>query len=182
MPNTADKVKETRLWGVTNQNSTARLTMGDSSAGTFTGRPNPLRGTLVWDDCYYVLHGISVAGGATRGSYTITVQTDAVIGYTGLPIAQIASIGPGSKQTQVLASLHQSPGSPLPTHLFVNQTASGGGIWFQCFALAKQYRGVLGTGGMYTAERIIQGNLLRGASYPGGPFTDDKGIAAAPHF
>jgi hypothetical protein len=174
-----DKVKETRLWGVTNQNSTLRFTVGDSSGGTFTGVRNPLRGTLVWDDCYYVLQGVSVAGGATGGSYTITVQTDAVVGYTGLPIAAVSGIGPGSKGTQVLSNLHQSPGSPLPTHLFIQQTAAGGGIWLQCFALAKQYRGMLGTGGMYTAERVIQGNLLRGASFPGGPFTDGKGMNAS---
>src|SRR5882762_9801083 len=123
MANAGDKCKETKLWGVTNQNSMVRMTMGDSSGGTFTGVRNPLRGTLIWDDCYFILQGVSVAGGATGGSYTITVQTDAVLGYTGLPIASVAGIGPGSKQTQILSNLHQSPASPLPIHLFINQTA-----------------------------------------------------------
>ena len=171
-----DKVKEVRLWGVTNQNSDIRLTAGDSSAGTFTGQPNHLRGTLFWDDCLYVLQGVSVAGGATGGSYTITVQTDAVMGYTGLPIAR-ATIGPLTPRTVVMSNLHNCKGSPLPTHLFIDQTATGGGIWLQGFAMAKQYRGTLGTPGMRTSERIIQGNMIRGTS-TGGAFASDRGVVA----
>lgn len=168
-----DKVKEVRLWGVTDQNSDVRLTIGDSSGGTFTGRPNPLRGTLVWDDCFYVLHGVSAEGGATGGSYTVTIQTDAVVGNTGLPIAE-AIIGPNTARTVVMRNLHNSPGSPLPTHIFIDQTATGGGLDFQCFAIAKQYRGV-GTG---NSERVIQGNLVRGASFTGGAFVSGKGFVA----
>lgn len=170
------KVKETRLWGVTTQNSDTRLTMGDSTGGTFTGRANPLRGTLVWDDCVYVLVDVSVAGGATGGSYTVTIETDAVSGYTGLPIARLTGIGPNSATTLVMDNLHQSPGSPLPTHIFIDQTATGGGINFQCHALAKQYRGMLGTPGAASSERVIQGTMLRGASYAGGPFTSGAGM------
>lgn len=175
-----DKVVESRMWGVTNQVTSTRIPMGDSSAGTFTGRPNPLRGTLIWDDCYYVLQGVSVGGNATGGSWTITVETDAVVGYTGLPIARVSALGPLSKGTQILSNLHQSAGSPLPTHLFAQQTAGGttGGVWFQCFALAKQYRGVLGTKSLNTAERIMQGNLVRGASFAGGQFVSGKGFVA----
>ena len=173
-----DKTKETRLWGVTTQNSTVRMLMGDSSAGTFTSKANPLRGTLIWDDCSYVISKITVAGGATGGSYTVTVQTDAVVGYTGLPIARQTGIGPNSPKSLVLTPLHTSPGSPLPTHLFIQQTAAGGGLTAEVTTIAKQYRGTLGTAGLNTSERCIQGNLLRGASYAGGPFTDGKGIGA----
>jgi hypothetical protein len=173
-----DKVVEARLWGVTNQNSDTRITMGDSSGGTFTGQPNRLRGSLVWDDCFYVLQGVSVAGGATGGSYTITVETDAVSGYTGLPIARVSGIGRNSLATIVLTNLHNAPGSPLPTHLFIDQTATGGGIWFQLHAVAKQYRGVLATPGINTAERVIMGDLVRGASYSGGAFVSGKGFVA----
>ena len=170
-----EKVIETYLFGVTNQNSALRMTAGDSSAGTFTSKANPLRGTLVWDRCMYVLHGVSVAGGATGGSYTITIQTDAVRGYTALPIAS-AAIGPLTPKTVVLSSLHHSPGSPLPTHIFVDQTAAGGGIWFQCHALAKQYRGA-GTPGVATAERIIAGTMVYGTSHAK-QFATDAGISA----
>ena len=171
-----DKTYNVRLWGVTNQNADVRLTAGDSSAGTFTRQVNPLRGTLVWDRCAYVLTGVSVAGGATGGSYTVTIETDAVSGYTGLPIARVTGIGPNTRGRVVLTNLHDSPSSPLPTHINIDQTATGGGIWFQCFALAKQYRGTLGTAGANTAERVIQGTMLRGASFVGGPFTDGRGM------
>jgi hypothetical protein len=169
-----DKTVSTRLWGVTNQNSDVRMTLGDSSGGTFTTRAHPLRGTLMWDDCVYVLQGVSVAGGATGGSYTVTIQTDAVVGYTGLPIAA-ATIGPGTKPTVVMDNLHHSKASPLPTHIFIDQTATGGGIWFQCHALAKQYRGS-GVAGSKNAERILQGTMLFGRS--GGGFADSRGMTA----
>lgn len=170
------KVVETRLWGFTSQNSDVRLTVGDSSGGTFTGRANPLRGTLVWDEAMFVLTKVAVAGGATGGSYTITLETDAVVGYTGLPIAGVSAVGPNSPGRIVLTNLHRSPGAPLPTHIFVDQTATGGAITFECWALAKQYRGTLGTPGLNTSERVIQGTMIRGASYAGGPFTSGAGF------
>lgn len=174
-----EKVKDVRMWGVTNQNSTVRLTVGDSSGGTFTGKYNPLRGTLLWDEALFVLQGVSVAGGATGGSYTITVETDAVTGATGLPIASVAGIGPLTKKTVVLDNVHRAPHSPLPTHVNINQTATGGGIWFQLWALAKQYRGVLGTPGANTSERILQGLMLRGTSNRANQFGDDRGFVAS---
>ena len=171
-----DKTLNVRIWGVTNQNADVRLTAGDSSGGTFTRQTNPLKGTLVWDRCMYVLTGVSVAGGATGGSYTITVETDAVDGYTGLPIARATGIGPNTRGRVVLDNLHNSPSSPLPTHLNIDQMATGGGIWLQCYALAKQYRGTLGTAGAKTAERVLQGTMLRGASFTGGAFSDGRGM------
>lgn len=172
------KVFEGRLWGVTNQNADVRLTVGDSSGGTFTARAHPMRGTLVWDYAMYVLEGVSVAGGATGGSYTITLETDAVVGYTGLPIAGVSGIGPNTRGRVVFTNLHRSPGSPLPTHINIDQTATGGGIWFQTYAFAKQYRGTLGTPGINTSERVLQGTMIRGTSYSGGPFTSAAGFDA----
>ena len=172
------KVVEARCWGVTSQNSDTRVTMGDSAADVFTAIVNPLRGTLVWDDCVYVLNKLAVAGGATGGSYTVTIETDAVVGNTGLPIASLAGIGPNSPSSIVLTNLHNSPGSPLPTHMFIDQTATGGAITFDCYVFAKQYRGVLGTVGSNSSERVIQGNMIRGTSYAGGPFTSAKGFDA----
>lgn len=169
------KVVEARCWGVTTQNSDARLTMGDSSGGTFTQRANRLRGALLWDDCMFVLHNVAVAGGATGGSYTVTIQTDAIKGYTGLPLAQV-TLGPNSASTIVMDSLHQSPGSVLPTHMFIDQTAAGGGLTLTCDAIAKQYRGTLGTPGS-TAERVIQGNMIRGVSSTV-DFSGDEGVSA----
>lgn len=152
------KVVEAQLWGVTSQNSDLRMPMGNSTGGTFTGKVNPLRGTLVWDECAYVLTGVSVNGGATGGSYTVTIETDAIAGYTALPIAR-ATLGPNSVAPVIMDNLHQSQGSPLPTHLNIDQTASGAAS-FQCHVLAKQYRGVLGTAGNKTSERILQGSLV----------------------
>jgi len=171
-----DKVKETRIFGVTTQNSDVRLSIGDSSAGTFTRFTNPLRGTILWDHCMYVLTGVAVAGGATGGSYTVTLQTDALSGYTGLPIAS-ATLGPNSLARIVMDNLHNSSSSPLPTHLFIDQTATGGGISLQCHALAEQYRGAFGTAISRTSERVIQGNLIRGTS-TGGQFASDRGFVA----
>lgn len=176
-----ERTKDVRLFGVTNQNSTVRMTAGDSSGGTFTKQNNPFRGALVWDDLNFVLQGVSVAGGATGGSYTITIHSDAVLGYTGLPIAQAAGIGPNSKGTIVMESQHGAKCGVLPTHIFINQTASGGGIWFQCQAIGRWERGTFGTRGIKTSERVIQGTMLRGTS-TSGQFASDAGIAASTTF
>lgn len=153
-----EKVVSARIWGVTAQNSDLRMTVGDSSGGTFTRRTHPLKGTLLWDRCMYVLQNVSVAGGATGGSYTVTIETDALTGYTGLPIARV-TLGPNSPTTVVMDNLHQSPASPLPTHLNIDQTAAGA-MTLTCDVVAKQYRGTLGTPGANTSERILQGNML----------------------
>lgn len=168
-----DKTYNVRLWGVTNQNADTRITSGDSSGGTFTRQANPLRGTLCWDTCMFVLQGVSVAGGATGGSYTVTIETDAIAGYTGLPIAR-ATIGPLTARRVVMDNLHNSSGSPLPTHINIDQTAAGGGIWFQAWAIAKQYRGTLGNPAGSNSERVIAGTMLRGAS--GFGFADSRGM------
>lgn len=159
-----EKVVDARCWGVTTQNTDLRFTMGDSVSDTFTARDNRLRGTLCWDDCMFVLQNVSVAGGATGGSYTITIETDAVIGYTGLPIARATDVGPNSATTVIMDNLHQTKAAPLPTHMFIDQTATGGAITFTCDVLAKQYRGTLGTAGQGTAERVLQGNMIKGSS------------------
>lgn len=171
------KVVETRIFGATTQNSDVRLPIGDSSGGTFTSRANPLRGTLFWDDIMFVLRKVAVAGGATGGSYTITVETDAIAGYTGLPIARATGVGPNSPVTVVMDNLHKSKAGPLPTHLFIDQTATGGGFTGELWVIAKQYRGTFGTPGAKTAERILQGNLFRGNSADR-KFGDDKGVSA----
>jgi hypothetical protein len=161
-----DKVVDTRIWGVTAQNSDLRFVTGDSAVsgvagGTPTNIVNPLKGSLMWDDCMYILQGVSVAGEATGGSYTVTIETDAVVGYTGLPIAR-TTLGPLSKA------------SPLPTHMFIDQTAGDSACWFQCHVVAKQYRGTFGTPGANTSERVLQGTMLRGTS--AGGFADDRGM------
>lgn len=169
-----EKTVEQRIWGVTTQNSDLRTVTGDSSGGTFTNRVNPLKGSLMWDRALYVLQNVAIAGGATGGSYTVTIETDAVVGYTGLPIAR-AALGPNSATTIVMDSLHQAPSSPLPTHLFIDQTATGGGITLTCDVIAKQYRGTLGTPGANTSERVLQGTMIQGTG--DGPFTGDAGIS-----
>ena len=169
-----EKVLDVRIFGVTLQNADVYLPVGDSSGDTFTSMVNPLRGTMLWDSCMYVMRGISVNGGATGGSYTVTVMTNAVTGYTGLPIASV-TLGPLSKGTLALTNLHNSPSSPLPTHLFIDQTAAGE-VSFQVHAIAKQYRGVLSTQGSGSAERVIMGTMLRGASFAGGRFKDGRGM------
>src|SRR3990172_661960 len=171
-----DKTISARPWTVTVQNSDVRLAMGSTVAGVFVSAVNPLRGSLLWDRCMYVLTNVAVAGGATGGSYTVTIETDAVIGYTGLPIAR-ATLGPNSPARVPMTNLHNSPASPLPTHLFIDQTATGGGLTLQCHLLARQYRGTLGTPGTGTSERILQGTMLRGTS-TGGVFASDAGISA----
>lgn len=173
-----ERTRQNRVWGVTNQNSTVRMVMGDSSGGTFTKMVNPFRGALVWDDLMFVLQGVSVAGGATGGSYTVTIHTDAIIGYTGLPVAATATIGPNSPKTIVFENSHFARCGALPTHMLVTQTASGGGIWFQCHAMGRWERGTFGTRGIKTSERVIQGTMLRGTSAQG-QFGDDAGLSAS---
>ena len=157
------KVVEAQLWGVTAQNSDIRFAMGNSAGGTFVAKANPLRGTLFWDDCCFVLTGVSAAGGATGGSYTVTIETNAIAGYTALPIAR-ATIGPNTARTVVMDNLHHCKGSPMPTTLFIDQTATGGGLSLQAHCIAKQYRGALGMQGNKTAERILQGSLVSPAA------------------
>ena len=172
-----DKTVNARVWGVTNQNADTRMPIGDSTGNAHTSFANPLRGTALWDECIYVLRGVSVAGGATGGSYTVTVESDAaVVGYTGLPIARATGIGRNTASALVLTNLHNSGASPVPTHINIDQTATGGGIWFQCWAIARQYRGVLGTPGSASSERILSGTMLRAASYSGGAMVSGKGF------
>lgn len=173
-----EKIVNAPIWGVTSQNADLRTVTGYSSGGTFTGLRNPLRGSLFWDRCMYVLQNVAVAGGATGGSYTVTIETDAVVGYTGLPIAR-TTLGPNSGTTIVMDNLHQSASSPLPTHMFIDQTATGGGITLTCEVIAKQYRGTLGTPGSNTSERVLQGTMLRGTSAGAiDSGADDQGISA----
>lgn len=171
------KVVEARLWGVTSQFSDVRMPIGDSVSDTHTSFRNPLRGTLFWDRCTYVLTGVTVNGGATGGSYTVTIETDALRGYTALPIARVR-LGPNSTGRIVMDSLHRSAGSPLPTHLNIEDTITAGAtqaLSFQVYAIAKQYRGVLGTRGNATSERVLQGSLAgnQAATSAAGDFTAD---------
>ncbi len=170
-----DKTVTSTIFTVTAQNSDTRLPVGSSAANAHTAILNPLRGTLMWDYAMYTLRGVAVSGGATGGSYTVTVQTDAVAGYTGLPIASV-TLGPNSSATAVLDNLHQSPSSPLPTHLFIDQTATGGTLGLTCEVTAKQYRGFLGTPGAATSERILQGNMITGLSNTV-DFSGDEGVS-----
>ncbi|KKN27297.1 hypothetical protein LCGC14_0866120 [marine sediment metagenome] len=174
-----EKVVNTRIWGVTGQESDIRMTAGDSSGGTFTGKANPLRGSLFWDRCMFVLQGVSVGGAATGGSFTVTIETDAIVGYTGMPIARATGIGPNSNSTIVMDSLHQSAASPLPTHLNIDITAGGSddGLTANCHVIAKQYRGVLGSPAIATAERVIMGNMIKGTSDTI-DFSGDEGVSA----
>ena len=149
------KVVDARVWGITTQIDDVRLPIGDYTGGTHTSKHNPLRGTLLWDRCLYVLTGVSVGGNATGGSFTVTVETDAISGYTALPIAR-AVLGPISPWTVVMDSLHHAPCSPVPTHLNINATIASPGstqsVRLQCHAIAKQYRGSLSTQGKERAS------------------------------
>ena len=168
-----EKVVEARIFGVTAQDTDTRMPVGDSAANAHTRFPNPMRGTLLWDECTYVLQGVAVAGGATGGSYTVTIQTDAITGYTGLPIASVA-LGPNSPSRVVMTNSHNASCSPIPTHMFIDQTAAGGEITLQCHVLAKQYRGTRPSAAAGTAERIIVGTMLRGTNQGG--FADSRGM------
>lgn len=172
------KVVEAQLWGVTAQIADVRMPIGFSAGSTHTSKMNPLRGTLFWDQCVYILSGVSVNGGATGGSFTVTVETDALKGYTALPIARVR-LGPNSTGRIVMDSLHRSSGSPLPTHLNIDSTLGAPGntqtVSLAVHVVAKQYRGVLGTQGQGTAERVLQGSLAgdQRATVTLGDFTDD---------
>jgi hypothetical protein len=170
-----EKVVEARIFGITTQDADLRMTAGDSSGGTFTARANPLKGSLMWDRAMFVLQNVAVTGGATGGSFTVTIETDALAGYTGLPIAR-ATLGPDSATTVVMDNLHQSAASPLPTHIFIDETAGTREVTFTCDVIAKQYRGTLGTPGANTSERILQGDLIKGNS-AGFEVGDDAGIS-----
>jgi hypothetical protein len=133
----------------------------------------------MWDRAMYVLQNVAVAGGATGGSYTVTIETDAVVGFTGLPIAR-ATLGPNSATTVIMDSLHQSAASPLPTHMNIDQTAAGA-LTLTCDVIAKQYRGTFGTAGANTAERVLQGVMIRGNSSTS-DFSGDEGFNASATF
>lgn len=175
-----DKSIDARIFGCTTQNSTLVMPVGDSVGDAFTQRINPMRGTLLWDKAMYVLNDVAVAGGATGGTYTITVMTNAVRGFTNLPIAQVALVGPNSPTTLNMDNLHQSPGSPIATHVEITQVNGGGGLTMTMDVVGKQYRGTLGTPGG-TAERVLQGIMLKGnsAGYATG---DDKGVLVSSTF
>ena len=177
-----EKVVDADMWTVVAQNSTmdAPVVVGNTAGNSFSKLVNPLKGSLLWDKCCFVLHDITVAGGATGGSYTVAISTNAVVGFTGLPIAS-ATLGPNSKSV-VMDNLHQSSSSVLPTHLLVTQSAAGGACSFKLHVLAKQYRGILGTPGANTSERILQGTLIRGSSHTGGAFVSDAGFTASETF
>lgn len=170
-----EKVVETEIFGVTSQASDVRLPIGYSSGGTHTSKANPLKGSLMWDRAMYVLQNVSVTGAATGGSFTVTIETDAVSGYTGLPIAQ-ATLGPNSATTVVMDNLHQSAASARPTHLMIDETAGAWAVTLTCDVIAKQYRGFLGSPAAATSERILQGTMVNGSSISGGYFTDGKGF------
>ncbi len=176
-----EKVVDTKIFGIT-FNATGRVTLGEhlgTTASATTAVPNPMRGTLLWDKATYVIQGVTVAGGATGGSYTITLQTDAVAGYTGLPIAQVV-LGPNSASGIVMDSLHQSAASPLPTHVNIAQ-GSTGLLNMDIHVVAKQYRGMFSGGVNTTAERVLQGNLIQGTSAKS-IFADDKGFEQSETF
>jgi hypothetical protein len=171
-----DKTLDTWLFEAVLVNSTVRKELGPKLSGAdlatvTTARANPMRGTLLWDEAMYIITGMTVAGGATGGSYTITLQTDAILGYTALPIAS-ATIGPNHKLTGaiVMDNVHQSPGSPLPTHVQITQ-GSTGLCHFTINAIAKQYRGVLGGNTNKTSERIMVGRL-HGDATPATPSSE----------
>lgn len=170
-----DKTVNARVWGTTGTATSVRLPVGDSSGGTFTRQENPLRGTILWDRCMYVLTGVSLTGTTvTAGSFSITVETDAIAGFTALPIARAAGIGFNSVRTIPMINLHNSAASALPTHLNITRSAGSGTITLQCFAIARQYRGTFGTPGTASAERVIQGTMLRGTAEGG--FADSRGF------
>lgn len=170
-----DKSVDAPIFGVTSQNSDVILLVGDSSGGTFTSRINPLKGALVWDRASYFISRLAVAGGATGGSYSLTLETDVVKGYTALPIARVA-VGPNSASELEFTKLHGGPGSPLPTQLNINQTAAGGALTCIVNVVAKQYRGTLAHAPANTAERVIMGDLIRGNSAH--QFSGDEGVSA----
>lgn len=158
------KVVDTAIFTASLLNSSQRMPLSGTYSGatlsTVTALANPLRGTLLWDECIYTITGVTVAGGATGGSYTITLETDAVMGYTALPIASVI-LGPNhvNGAAIIMDNNHHCPGSPLPTHVQMTQ-GSTGLCSFTINAVAKQYRGTLGTAGNRTSERVLQGSLL----------------------
>jgi hypothetical protein len=155
-----EKVKHERLFGYTGQGTLDAIQpVGDSSGGTFTQRANPMSGTDFWDSCMYVVHGVSVAGGATAGSFAITV-VGTVDGVTGLPIAEVSGLGTNSSTSLTVVNLHNSPSSILPAGVIVQDraAAAAGTVSFQLWCLAKQYRG---SGRKWTKDRTVSGTLFR---------------------
>ena len=65
-----EKVVEETLWTITAQNSDVNLTStGTTASNTFTAKVHPMRGAKLWDSVAYVMTDVTVAGGATGGSY-----------------------------------------------------------------------------------------------------------------
>lgn len=133
----------------------------DSNGSTFT--PNPFSGTLFWDSMNYYLTGVSIGTGA---SYVIQVETDAIAGFTGLPIAGV-SLSTGSSGFVRIPNLHKIPGSPVPTHVNVIRTVGTGtsSCAFQLWASGKAQRGTLSTqgGAGKCSDRTLQGAMWNSA-------------------
>ena len=133
----------------------------DANGSTFT--PNPFNGTLLWDSMNYYLTGVSIGTGA---SFVIVVETDAIAGFTGLPIAGV-SLSTGSSGFVRIPNLHKVPGSPVPTHVNVIRTVGTGtsSCAFTLWATGKAQRGNLSTqgGAGKCSDRTLQGAMWNSA-------------------
>ena len=137
-----EKMVSGRLLGVSAQDSTVKLPVGGQSGTTnLLSPPNLMSNSLMWDNVCYVITETAVGGGATGGSYTVQLISDAISGYTELPVCNTITLGPNSPVRTVLVNAHSSSCTILPTHARITQTAAGGTLQFQLWAMAKQSRG-----------------------------------------
>ena len=133
----------------------------DLNGSTFT--PNPFSGTLFWDTMQYWLTGVSLAEAC---SYTVVVETDAIDGYTGLPIAGVSLSTAGSTGFVRIPNLHGVRCSPVPTHVNVIRTNAIAGtseITFKLWGMGKASRGSLSTSGGKGkgSDHVLQGDIFR---------------------
>ncbi len=180
-----EKVVSGLLWTLTAENDSlnydqAGLVTGGT--GVIATHDHIMSNHKFWDHCVYTTDSMAVSGGATGGSYTITI-VGTVAGFTGLPIARLSDIGPNSPDSEVIPNLHNSTGSIIPTGLSVVQ-GNTGAITVSVFVDAKTNRGVL-SGGATGGDRVLEGVLrtedalqvdaTRTTSVPGGTTFSNTG-------
>ena len=170
-----DKTKHGLLFDIQVQNANYQQDFtGSTIAGTSTTTPNIMSGHRFWDHATYVLDALTVAGGATGGSYSVRVL-GTINGIANVPIAGITGLGPENMDSSLaLYSLHGGASSPTPTGLSIVQEAAGGAIGFSLFCHAKATRGAFGDqqrvveeelcGFTYTADETITLNAATGST------------------
>jgi len=151
-----EKVSVQNIYTFADQDSDIRMPVGGASASQ-TATHSRFVGDKLWNNCVYTLNNFGIGGGATGGSYSLTVE--GLIDGVTVGIARVTGLGPNSVTTQILDNLFQSPGGPTPIGVSLVQVSAGGTFNGVVSAIGKTYRGVLPSGPR-DSFRVAEGVLM----------------------